>query len=242
MKILFFDTETTGLAPKSKELSYTVLDKWPHVVQFSYLIYDNENEKNPLIKTRDHIMKLPATIQMDQENIQIHGITNEMSQKKGIDFEKIMEEVVQDFQSVHLIVAHNLEFDLNLLKVEMMRKILNCQLSDSLFTRIKTRSKNKNEKTFDSFLKLLQTNRNYFCTMQESVDLCNIKKTNSMGEYLKFPKLCELHSTLLQTEPKNLHNSLNDVLICMRCFYKLKYGEDIREKNPKIKKMIDLLL
>ena len=241
MKILFFDTETTGLS-KTRELSYAVLDKWPYIVQFSYLIYDDQNNNNNLIKIRDHIMKLPATFQMDQENIQIHGITNEISQKKGIHFENIIEEVVKDFQSVDLIVAHNLEFDLNLLKIEMMRKILNYRLIDSFTFPMKTRSKNKNEKMFYSFLDLLKINKNYFCTMQESVDLCNIKKMNSMGEYLKFPKLCELHFKLFQCEAKHLHNSLNDILICMRCFYKLKYGEDIREKNKKIKKMIDLLL
>jgi len=240
MKILIFDTETTGLSI-TRELSYAVLDKWPYIVQFSYLIYDNETNK--VIKIRDHILKLPHSLKMSEENIKIHKITNEMSQKKGIDFEKIIEEVIKDFQYVDLIVAHNLEFDLNLLKVEMMRKIMKSQLLvDSLTVPMKTRSTSKNKKMFDSFLTLLITNKNYVCTMQESVDLCNIKKTNSMGEYLKFPKLCELHQTLFQTEAKNLHNSLNDILICFRCFYKLKYGEDIREKNQKIKKMINLLL
>ena len=41
MRIIIFDTETTGL-PKSKFISPDTLNKWPHIVQFSYIIYDTD--------------------------------------------------------------------------------------------------------------------------------------------------------------------------------------------------------
>jgi hypothetical protein len=88
------------------------------------------------------------------------------------------------------------------------------------------------------FLEYIKKSTNYYCTMQESVDLCAIEVLNKKGElYYKFPKLIELHEKLFQTQPKNLHNSLNDVLVCLRCFYKLKFDADILEKSEPIKNL-----
>ena len=239
MKILVFDTETTGL-PKTKEVSYSEIGKWPFVVQISYLLFDTDT--NYLIKIKDHIIKIPKTIQISSESTQIHGITYEISQQKGKEWKDIIIEIYKDFTSTDLIIGHNLEFDLNILKIEMMRNILEYKMIDSVFLPMKTRSNIKKGNTFNLLLKLLFNNQNYYCTMQKSVDLCNIKKTNSMGEYIKFPKLSELHVKLFEIEPKHLHNSLNDVLICLRCFYKLEYNEDLLEKNKKIKNRLLPLL
>jgi DNA polymerase III epsilon subunit-like protein len=146
-------------------------------------------------------------------------------------------------------VAHNLEFDLNMLKVECMRKIIAIESehinSGIGVKQIVTRSKQRKYETehnWYQFLNLLKTKTNFYCTMQESIELCNIKKTNLLGEYLKFPKLSELHETLFKSSPKNLHNSLNDILICLRCFYKLRLNEDLLKKNMEIKKMLENLL
>ena len=38
MRVIVFDTETTGL-PKTKVLTPGLLKLWPYVVQLSYLIY-----------------------------------------------------------------------------------------------------------------------------------------------------------------------------------------------------------
>ena len=241
MKILIFDTETTGL-PKTKDLDYSTLTLWPYIVQLSYLIYDTETYK--LVKIRDHILKLPEPIQISAESTRIHGITNDESKKNGVFFESVVEEFYQDFEAADLIVAHNLKFDLNLIQVEIMRFMADHYLaSPSQSNQVKTRATIKREKCFASLLKLLKTNDHlYYCTMQESVDLCNLKKTNSMGEYIKFPKLSELHETLFHQEPKHLHNSLNDILICLRCFCQLRYQYDVLEKNVNIKKKLNPLL
>jgi hypothetical protein len=39
MRVLVFDTETTGL-PQTKILNPDTLHQWPTIVQFSYIIYD----------------------------------------------------------------------------------------------------------------------------------------------------------------------------------------------------------
>jgi len=65
------------------------------------------------------------------------------------------------------------------------------------------------------------------CTMKTSVDLCNIEKINSRGPYKKFPTLCELHEKLFNESPKNLHNSMVDVLICLKCYLKKDLDIDL---------------
>ena len=238
MKVCVFDTETTGL-PKTSEISYDKLQLWPYIVQFSYIIYDTDTFK--IIKIVDYIIKLPENMKINEESIKIHGITDEISQRKGVYFNEMVKELAEDFQGVECMVAHNINFDLNILKIELMREIVkNQNNSCQMYTRSIVK---KNKLVYDFLTSLLYDNKPKFCTMRESIQLCNIVKINKLGHnYLKFPKLIELHQCLFQCEPRNLHNALNDILICLRCFCKLKYDYDILDKNIKIKNMIELLL
>ena len=241
MKILVFDTETTGL-PKTCEISYEKISLWPHIVQFSYMIYDTDTFE--VVKLSDHIIKLVDNMKINEESIKIHGITDEISQKKGVYFEEIVKELAEDFQGADCLVAHNISFDFNALKIELMRQLL--KIKDSSKNMIVTRSVMKRKEIVCDFLTRLideQNPKQKFCTMKESIKLCRIIKVNKLGyNYLKFPKLSELHQFLFQCEPRNLHNALNDILICLRCFCKLKYDYDILDKNTTIKNMIEPLL
>jgi DNA polymerase III epsilon subunit-like protein len=87
MRVLVFDTETTGL-PKSKIMNPDTLNLWPHIVQFSYVIYDTE--LNDIIESSDTIVKLKDGITIPEDSIKIHGITNESSQRNGINIELIL--------------------------------------------------------------------------------------------------------------------------------------------------------
>ena len=79
--------------------------------------------------------------------------------------------------------------------------------------------------------------------MQESIDVCNIKAYYKDGrEYIKFPKLQELHDKLFQSVPNNLHNSMNDVIVCLRCFYKMIYDKDILLCNEELNNLYNKLL
>ena len=55
MKILIFDTETTGLAPKETSLYQT--NSWPHVVQFSFIMFNSVSNKIEM--NHDYIIKIP---------------------------------------------------------------------------------------------------------------------------------------------------------------------------------------
>lgn len=233
MKIAVFDSETTGL-PKSKIINDLSLELWPHIVQFSYIIYDTELQK--IIKTVDLIIRIPENINISDEVSNIHGITNFISQTSQYKIEDALIHFSMDYlnYNIDLIVGHNLSFDINMLKVELMREINN-------------QNNLSNKRIFSQLLENLNDMKpessELYCTMQKTIELCNLKAKSKYGkEYVKFPKLNELHMKLFNSSPRNLHNSLNDVLICLRCYYMLEHKVDIIEIDSDIKSLlIDLI-
>jgi hypothetical protein len=81
-----------------------------------------------------------------------------------------------------------------------------------------------------------------YCTMKNSVKLCNIpkKKQYTKKIELKWPRLIELHKTLFNSEPNNLHNALIDILVCFRCFYKMVYDVDPMTINNNFRESCQL--
>lgn len=231
MRILVFDTETTGL-PKSKIMNPDTLNLWPYTVQFSYVIYDTN--LNDIVVSSDKIVKLKDGITIPEDSIKIHGITNEIAQKNGINIESIINEFFSHLRNVDLLVGHNVSFDINMIKVELLRLIYEAKIISE--NEVKECKYN---------LHFLTNYKNICCTLQESIDLCNIKAIDKFGkEYTKFPKLLELHQKLFESTPNNLHNSFNDILVTLRCFMKLKHDIDLNEKCNKfikISKDIQLL-
>jgi DNA polymerase III epsilon subunit-like protein len=224
MKVLIFDTETTGLPPRGNIISQDNLDKWPRIVQFSFIMFDTNY--NSISKTRDFIIKMPAGTTIPPESIVFHGITDEIAQEKGVGIEIAFKEFFAALRKADLLVGHNVEFDINMVRVELLRMICNISFPQDAsglcaFTKIIAHK-------FD--LHLLTNFKNIYCTMQESIDLCAIEVKDRYGRtYNKFPKLIELHEKLFKTQPKNLHNSLIDILVTLRCFMQLKYERDILE-------------
>jgi DNA polymerase III epsilon subunit-like protein len=218
MRVLVFDTETTGL-PKSKILNPDTLNLWPHIVQLSYVVYDVSD--NAVTNVRDFIVKIPEEIDISAESIALHGITKEISDKNGETMEEVLLRFIYDFSHADLIVGHNITFDINMLKIEVLRQI---------------QKKSHEKDLFLIFLEELKTSRKYYCTLQSSIDLCNIHALDKKGKsYTKFPRLSELHEKLFQRQPKNLHNSLHDVLICLRCYYMLEYKKDLLRINREVR-------
>jgi len=223
MLVLVFDTETTGL-PKTKIINKDTLHLWPYIVQFSYIIFDTELKT--LIKIKDCIIRVPDFITISEEVSKIHGITNHISLSKGINIVDILNEFFADFTSVDYIVGHNVSFDLNMVRAELNRVIVNANDVEQLLE-------------FQTHLSRVNTTTNIYCTMKESIALCAIQTKDKFGRsYNKFPKLIELYQKLFNVTPNNLHNSLNDVIVCLRCFMKLKYDNDIVEYSEDVKRLI----
>ena len=214
---MVFDTETTGLPKYMKHTpNQNNLDNWPHIVQLSYIIYDTDTDS--VLNITDHIIRVPEGVQITEENAAIHGITQEIS-RQGIPLNVAIDEFMVDFDKVDLIVAHNIEFDKKMLMVELYRL------------------------GYILCVDKIHASTKYVCTMQEGIDLCNIKAFTKIEkkEYIKWPTLAELCQHLFNYEPKNLHNALNDVAICLRCFLKMQFDVDVCEKNDTILQMINKL-
>ena len=209
MKILVFDTETTGLIPKDTSLYQT--NSWPYVVQFSFILFNTITNKIEL--EQDYIIKIPKHVEISRESTKVHGITKQKTIKQGFDMKDVLEIFKIALESCDFLVAHNINFDKKLIMVENIR--------------------NKVDMSFN------RNGLNIYCTMKNGINICNIEKKNENNEiYKKYPSLLELHYKLFNTIPCNLHNSLVDVLICMRCFYKIIFNEDLCKKNKQFKKYI----
>ena len=225
MKFLIFDTETTGLS-QTRIINQETLNQWPHIVQFSYIIYDMENG---IIVSKDCIIKLNG-VTIPEASTKIHGISNKISQEKGENIEIILKEFFYYLREVDFLVGHNISFDINMILVELLRII---------YGRLYPK---EHIDAYKHDLHFIQNFTNIFCTLQESVELCAIKVVDKFGkEYNKWPKLEELHKQLFGVIPNNLHNSFNDILVTLRCFIKLKFKNDLCKTSPEFIKLTNEL-
>jgi len=229
MRVLVFDTETTGL-PKTKIMSPDTLNLWPHIVQFSYVIYDIN--LNDIVGSSNNIVKISEELTIPEDSVKIHGITKDISNMKGSHLNIILKDFFYHLRNVDLLVGHNVSFDINMVKVELMRMIYLNESQDET-------------KLYKTDLHLLTNFKNICCTLKDSIQLCKIETLDKYGKpYFKYPKLVELHQKLFESTPNNLHNSFNDILITLRCYVKMKHDMDLNEKCDKfieISKNINLL-
>ena len=100
MRILVFDTETSGLDPQ-----------WNVILQLSYQIVDPDSWAT--IKTVNHYFAWPDNkARVSEGAISVNGLTEEVLSGKQLSNRKAaLEEFVADKDSCDLLVAHNLEFD-----------------------------------------------------------------------------------------------------------------------------------
>jgi len=217
MRVLVFDTETTGL-PKSKLISPDTLHLWPHIVQLSFVIYDTD--LNDIVEAKDFIINVEGKVTIPEESINIHGITNEISRLKGVTIEEVLNVFFYYLRNVDKVVGHNVSFDINMVKIELLRIIY---LNKIISSEEQTETKHN--------LHYLTNFKNISCTLKDSIDLCDIKAIDRYGkQYAKWPKLSELHQKLFDSVPNNLHNSFNDILATLRCFVKMKHDTDLNEE------------
>lgn len=109
MKLLIFDTETTGL-PKSRQPAANGPNNWPHIVSISWIVLDSET--NAELKMSSYIIK-PNGWTIPEDSVKIHGITQEIAIERGVSLYDVMSEFVQE--ACDAWVAHNLEFDMSVI-------------------------------------------------------------------------------------------------------------------------------
>lgn len=209
MKLLVFDTETTGL-PEGRYLSTREVSKWPHIIQLSYILYDTDLNKTCCCV--DDIIKLDETVAISEKSIEMHGITRSVSMRKGIPIAEAINNFNNALSEADLVIAHNISFDKKMVKVESFRLGIEQNFDYGNGYGIKE-----------------------YCTMKNSVNVCKIERTSENGNvYFKYPTLTELHTHLFNFTPKNTHDSMADVLICLRCYYTLVNNKDVVNQGCSI--------
>jgi len=206
MKILIFDTETTGL-PIGRNPSIYDTQKWPHILQLSYIVYDSET--NDIITVEDDYIRIHDDVVIEPGSQKIHNISKELLIERGISIQDALYKFNTFTTQSDLLVGHNVSFDKRMVIVEGIRNKIKMNVDDT------------------------------YCTMRNSVELCKIEREWPDGnKYFKYPTLSELYEELFKITPKNTHNALIDILICMRCFVKIELRKDICAINRTIRTMM----
>ena len=193
--ILVFDVETTGL-PKFRGATYRHVDAWPRIVSISWIMASPSGSvklhKSAIIRPEGFI--IPAGAE------RVHGISTEKAIRVGQRLMDVLREMLIDCQSHRpaQLVAHNMDFDRNVLFSELLRAGKTPPATELL-----------------KQLESLPT----FCTMLSSVQLCRLP--GWYGDY-KWPKLQELHKFLFGSEFAGAHDAAADVQACLRCYLALK--------------------
>lgn len=199
---LIIDVETTGL-PNRNGLKYgeyppyEILDLYDssRIVQISMMVCNENLEQIELV---DFIIKAEDfTI----NNSSFHGITNEISESKGISFFKVADELNEYLDKVSHLMAHNINFDLSILYSELYRHNLH-----SIIYKIKSKV--------------------IVCTMKDTKNIIKLK--NNYG--IKDPSLKELYYFVFNKDMENAHNSKYDVINLHSSIKKLYDNNDLNYK------------
>jgi DNA polymerase III epsilon subunit-like protein len=175
--ILFFDVETTGLSRVSDR-----------IVQLAWVLADKLGNtfvrENHVVRPEGYVIPSRAT--------SIHGIDTKTALKVGQPASQVLQKFASHARKAHIIVGHNISFDLGILRADLRRQAVSLSLSE----------------------------KRQICTMRASTRWCRITKTNGSPGF-KFPRLDELHFRLFGEDFENAHDAMADVEATMRCFYEL---------------------
>ena len=261
-RILVFDVETTGLLPKvskvptepaeptlSIELGATAggtvvppfgIDLNPYIIQFSFILYNLQTRSIE----RKHDFYINPPIDIPDKITEITGITKETCLKKGVPIMLALDCFYDCYSMCGAAIAHNMAFDSAMVRIELDRNREEIDRAAHYCLNI-----------FDTtFEKTHGINR--FCTMRFGTNICNImiarnvrvvpvvsstleEPVKAPTQYKKWPTLLEFHKHLFNTIPENLHNSIVDVLVCLRCY--LKSCKRITIDDAEFKQMIQVV-
>lgn len=182
-KRLFLDLETSGL-PMERNVHYSVYDNFPHIVQLGYEYYVGKELK-------ERRKELISCERIDAGATRVHGITAEMSQQEGRMEREVLEEIYEIIKETDIVIAHNIEFDMNILYANFVRNDFDTECIDNVST---------------------------YCTMLKGINICQLP--GRFDDY-KYPKLTELYKELFSKEVKEKHDALYDVKLMRRCYLEI---------------------
>lgn len=110
MKIVVFDTETTGLPVDWKIPAQRQNNNWPHIVSIAWMVLDSETNK---IETQKSYIIKPINWTIPEDSTAIHGIRHSFAENYGAPLRDVIHEFFQI--ECDMYVAHNMHFDENVI-------------------------------------------------------------------------------------------------------------------------------
>lgn len=231
VKILAFDTETNDRAPyipgtttwihskkllsirdlkKKNSMWSTLLNKWPHIIQLAYILYDTEH---PETKTKifNKYIDIEDDVIISEESFAIHHISKDkikkMDSKNRCKIQDALKEFLEDVKEADVIVGHNVAFDRKMIVAELLRL---------------TKDKDISANIIDEKMVTMMNGKKFKCTQEITKPLCKLQQTNCQnkkGQY-KTPKLIESYAHFFGCIPKleMLHDALIDTIITLRVY------------------------
>ena len=212
--ILIFDVETSGLYNANKPI-----EEQPYILQLSYLLYDLSN--HTILRCMNSYVRVGSQVAITPEITKINGCSQALCDQ-GQSIVALLTNFYYDYQLADTIVAHNFNFDSKIIAIEFIRNwsLLSVIAPDGL-------------RLFHTDY-LSQEHKQVICSMMETVQLVkalykNPRPDDEARKNYKWPTLSELHKHCFGNVPDNLHNSMVDVLVTLRCFLFYKYNHKIEE-------------
>lgn len=195
---LIFDTETTGLPPKSTSpkamfASYKDWGNQCRVVQLAWTICDPQGQ----ILEKYNAYVRPDGYSVSPEATKIHGFSTEFLETNGIPIENVLSKLMESIHrfQVDTMVAHNLKFDYHVI----MQEFYKLQRTEDM-----------------EFWKNLKG----YCTLKNARLYCKEHQIKPLNF-----KLATLYQTILGIETIDasiqLHHADSDVHLCKELYYKM---------------------
>lgn len=111
MKVLGFDTETTGLNAEEA-----------HIIEIGAVLFDVHDGAWTPLKGMSRLVYEPHFLPLPPEAMAINHITDDMLLETGVPFLEALEELQEFAREAQFIVAHNAGFDKGMLKAQLVRR------------------------------------------------------------------------------------------------------------------------
>lgn len=202
-KILFYDTETSGLPLWSQPSEHP---NQPRVVQLAGLLCNEE--------TGEELQQMNMIVRPDGWTIPdqvaaVHGITTERALAEGLDAGHVLEHFLELWSEADRRGGHNESFDMRMLRIEIMRS--------PVFS-----IRAVGELSFADHWKQAPA----YCTQTNSTKIVNLPPTPKMiaARRLgpKSPNLGEAYEFFTGQKLEGAHDAMNDVRACKAVYYGIK--------------------
>ena len=181
-KYIVLATEINGLP--SYYIDNTSAD-WPELLQLAWICFDNKNQAS----RRNLFSIKPYGFELNSDAIKYHGLTIERLNIIGVDVKSVLYNFLEDIKSCDLIVGHNINFNLNVIKAAMIRNGMDVEWFDK---------------------------KKSFCTMKNDYSISLMNKNGANTD--KYPKLVDFFNTIHKTTLVPVHSAMFEVVLTNQCY------------------------